>query len=170
MKKVISDKDWKDFVYYGKTSNTNTPMKNKFPPSPIVGYLPNERRLVFINSDVLGSEVKAGYIFDIATQSWNKIAGGGTGLDKIEGANFTSNFISDSEDQLIVMNHLSSLRGATGGQVFEWKSSENKTINTLNTKDIAIETKAYDFGSPGVAKKYIKFIFIIKVKMQINCI
>lgn len=160
--KVISDKDWKDFVYYGKTSNTNTPMKNKFPPSPIVGYLPNERRLVFINSDVLGSEVKAGYIFDIATQSWNKIAGGGTGLDKIEGANFTSNFISDSEDQLIVMNHLSSLRGATGGQVFEWKSSENKTINTLNTKDITIETKAYDFGSPGVAKKIHKVYFHYK--------
>jgi len=161
--RLINAKEWKDFIKFGKVSdNANGYDNSDIKVSPVIGYLPKDRRLIIANSDCLTNEDSTEfYMFNIISQSWAKSQPGGTGLKSTFDSlgHYLSNFVVDRNGDLIVALGKTHAYGLGQGEL---KVFKDKNEQTIVDKDFALATKAYDFGMPGVNKKIHKVYFHYK--------
>ena len=161
--RLIDAKEWKDFIKFGKVSDIANGYDNsEIKVSPIIGYLPKDRRLIITNSDCLTNEGSTEfYMFNIISQSWAKSQPGETGLkhafDSV--GHYLSNFVVDRNGDLIVALGKTHAYGSGQGEL---KVFKDKHTQTIVDRDFELWTKAYDFGMPGVSKKIHKVYFHYK--------
>tara|TARA_R100000808_G_scaffold10942_1_gene28643 strand:+ start:3429 stop:6188 length:2760 start_codon:yes stop_codon:yes gene_type:complete len=166
--RLIDAKEWKDFIRFGKDGDSDSYDNSDIDVSPVIGYIPKDRRLIIANADCLTKEdTKVFYMCNLLTQSWAKSDQGQTGLqitpsiaDEFNTAGrYLSNFINDKNGDLLVALSKTHQYGVGQGELVLFKDKNNQTIVDRN---FSITTKAYDFGMPGVDKKIHKVYFHYK--------
>tara|TARA_Y100001963_G_scaffold159550_1_gene263720 strand:- start:1390 stop:4140 length:2751 start_codon:yes stop_codon:yes gene_type:complete len=166
--RLIDAKEWKDFIRFGKDTTDHGIDMTDIDVSPIIGYIPKDRRLIIANadalttmSDITNNDTTEYYIYNLITQSWAKSMPGYTGLRS--GSNniraYCSNFINDKDGNLMVALGKTNAYGRGDGEL---KLFKDKNEQTVASREFKFYTKAYDFGMPGVNKKIHKVYFHYK--------